>query len=124
MTCTLLVLLSALLAKGRTTGREAAVRMLVAGGIMLAELGLGRDLRAVTDTRDRRPLLVTWLVVDRLADRRWWTPVIVVVLLAWALVADPLVLWAGVVPLAVACAARAYHRLAVERGPWRRPGPT
>ena len=63
------------------------------------------------------PLLVTWLVVDRLADRRWWKPVIVVALLAWALVADPLVLWAGVVPLAVACAARAYHQLAVERRP-------
>ena len=42
MTCTLLVLLSALLAKGRTTGREAVVRMLVAGGIMLApQLGPG-----------------------------------------------------------------------------------
>ncbi len=42
MTCTLLVLLSALLAKGRATGREAIVRMLVAGGIMLApQLGPG-----------------------------------------------------------------------------------
>jgi hypothetical protein len=40
-----------------------------------------------------------------------------VVLLAWALVADPLVLWAGLVPLAVACAARACHQLAVDRRP-------
>ena len=36
MTYTLLVLLAAVLAKGRTTGSEAAIRMLVAGGIMLA----------------------------------------------------------------------------------------
>ncbi len=120
MTCTLLVLLSALLAKGRTTGREAVVRMLVAGGIMLApQLGPGTAIFMLSPDHAGTavPLLVTWLVVDRLADRRWWTPVIVVVLLAWALVADPLVLWAGVVPLAVACAARAYHQLAVERRP-------
>lgn len=120
MTCTLLVLLSALLAKGRTTGREAVVRMLVAGGIMLApQLGPGTAIFMLSPDHAGTavPLLVTWLVVDRQADRRWWTPVIVVVLLAWALVADPLVLWAGVVPLAVAGAARACHQLTVERRP-------
>ncbi|MBV9795856.1 MAG: hypothetical protein JO016_18170 [Actinobacteria bacterium] len=120
MTCTLLVLLSALLAKGRTTGREAVVRMLVAGGIMLApQLGPGTAIFMLSPDHAGTavPLLVTWLVVDRLAGRRWWTPVIVVVLLAWALVADPLVLWAGVLPLAVAGAARAGHQLAVERRP-------
>src|SRR6266566_3438437 len=36
MSYTLLVLLAALLAKGRATGREAAARMLLAGGIMVA----------------------------------------------------------------------------------------
>jgi hypothetical protein len=120
MTCTLLVLLAALLAKGRATGREAVVRMLVAGGIMLApQLGPGTAIFMLSPDHAGTavPLLVTWLVVDRLADRRWWTPVIVVVLLAWALVADPLVLWAGVVPLAVAGVARAGHQLAVERRP-------
>ena len=41
MTYTLLVLIAAALAKGTATGREAAVRMLIAGGIMLApELGV------------------------------------------------------------------------------------
>jgi hypothetical protein len=120
MTGTLLVLLAALLAKGRATGREAVVRMLVAGGIMLApQLGPGTAIFMLSPDHAGTavPLLVTWLVVDRLADRRWWTPVIVVVLLAWALVADPLVLWAGLVPLAVACAARACHQLAVDRRP-------
>jgi len=103
MTGTLLVLLAALLAMGRATGREAVVRMLVAGGIMLApQFGPGTAIFMLSPDHAGTavPLLVTWLVVDRLADRRWWTPVIVVVLLAWALVADPLVLWAGLVPLA------------------------
>ncbi len=120
MTCTLLVLLAALLAKGRTGGREAAVRMAVAGGIMLApQLGPGTAIFMLSPDHAgiAVPLLVTWLVVDRLADRLWWTPVIVAVLLTWALVADPLVLWAGVAPLFVACAARACRRLAVERQP-------
>jgi len=120
MTCTLLVLLSALLAKGRTTGREAVVRMLVAGGIMLApQLGPGTAIFMLSPDHAgiAVPLLVTWLVVDRLADRSWWAPVIVTVLLAWALVADTLVLWAGVAPLFVACTARAYRQLAVDRQP-------
>ena len=120
MTCTLIVLLSALLAKGRATGREAVVRMLVAGGIMLApQLGPGTAIFMLSPDHAGTavPLLVTWLVVDRLADRHWWTPVIVVVLLTWALVADPLALWAGVLPLVVACAVRACRQLAVERQP-------
>jgi hypothetical protein len=42
ITFTLLVLLAAMLAKGRTRGREAAVRMGIAAGIMLApQLGSG-----------------------------------------------------------------------------------
>ncbi len=120
MTCTLLVLLSALLAKGRTTGREAVVRMLVAGGIMLApQLGPGTAMLMLSPDHAgiAVPLLVTWLVVDRLADRSRWAPVIVAVLLTWALVADPLVLWAGVAPLFVACAARAYRQLVADRQP-------
>src|SRR5713101_484800 len=36
LTYTLLVLLAAVLAKGRATGRQAAARMLLAGGIMVA----------------------------------------------------------------------------------------
>jgi hypothetical protein len=120
MTCTLLVLLSALLAKGRATGREAAVRMLVAGGIMLApQLGPGTAIFILSPDHAgiAVPLLVTWLAVDRLADRKWWAPVLVATLLTWALVADPLVLWAGVVPIFVACAARAYRQLVVDRQP-------
>jgi len=118
MTCTLLVLLSALLAKGRTTGREAVVRMLVAGGILVApQLGPGTAMFMLSPDHAgiAVPLLVIWLVVDRLADRSWWAPALVAVLLTWALVADPLVLWAGVAPLFVACAARAYRQLVVDR---------
>lgn len=117
MTCTLLVLLSAVLAKGQATGREAVVRMLVAGGIMLApQLGHGTEifLESPDHAGTAVPLLVTWLAIDRLAERRWLMPVTVAVLLTWTLVADPLALWAGAVPLFVVGAARAYRKLAVD----------
>jgi hypothetical protein len=53
------------------------------------------------------PLMLTWLVVDWGASRpRWFVPVIVGLLLTWALVADSLVLVVGIVPLAAVCALR------------------
>jgi hypothetical protein len=81
------------------------------------------------------PLMLTWLVIDKatarpclpggstalsssggapsprtpLADppaRTWFIPVIVGLLLTWVLVADPLVLVVGIVPLAAVCAVR------------------
>jgi hypothetical protein len=45
------------------------------------------------------PLLLTWLLLDR-ARPRWWVPVLAAVLLAWVLVADPIVEIAGLAPLA------------------------
>jgi hypothetical protein len=55
------------------------------------------------------PMLVIWLILDR-ARPRWWVPVLVAVLLAWVQVADPLVLYEGVIPLVVVCAIRVYRR--------------
>src|ERR1700735_4575001 len=91
---TLVVLLAALVARGRASGREAAVRMLIAATIMLApSLGLGTSvlLSSPDHIGTQVPLLVTWLVLDR-APRRWYAPVAVGLLLAWAQVADALVL--------------------------------
>src|SRR5579862_9154295 len=57
------------------------------------------------------PLMLTWLVIDfggrdAAARLRSWTPIAVGLLLTWVLVADPLVLVIGIVPLIVVCAVR------------------
>jgi hypothetical protein len=112
MSYTLLVLGAALLARGQAAGREGAVRMLVAGGIMLApSLGTATTtlLSSADHTGTQVPLLVIWLILDR-ARPRWWVPVLVAVLLAWVQVGDPLVLYEGVVPLVLVCAIRMYRR--------------
>jgi hypothetical protein len=109
MTYTLAVLLAALVAKGNATGRQALLRVAVAAGIMLApQLGEGTNvlLSSPDHIGTSVPLLLTWLVLDR-GGRRWQVPVITSVLLAWAEVADSIVLVAGIIPLALVCAARA-----------------
>ena len=115
MSYTLVVLGAAVLARGRASGREGVVRMLVAAGIMLApSLGTGSAtlLSNPNHTGTQVPLLVIWLILDR-ARPRWWVPVVVSVLLTWVQVGDPLVLYEGVAPLVIVCAIRAYRR----RGP-------
>ena len=47
--------------------------------------------------------------------RAWLVPVVVGLLLTWALVADPLVLVVGVVPLVAVCAVRAARELSLAR---------
>ena len=120
MTYTLLVLGAALLARGHATGRDGAVRMLVAAGIMLApSLGTGTAtlLSSSDHTGTQVPMLVIWLILDRVRPR-WWVPVLVSVLLAWVQVADPLVLYEGVIPLVVVGAIRAYRRRGPLRDSW------
>ena len=120
MSYTLLVLGAALLATGQAAGREGAVRMLIAGGIMLApSLGIGsHTLLSNSDhTGTQVLLLVIWLILDR-ARPRWWVPVLVSVLLAWVQVGDPLALYEGVVPLVIVCAIRAYRRRGSLRENW------
>jgi hypothetical protein len=117
---TLVVLLAALLAKGKATGRPALARMLVAGGIMLApELG-GRGVNILLLSPDHIgtevPLLVIWLVIDR-ARRRWWVPVVAGLALAVVQVADRIAVTVAVAPLVVACGVRAC------RAVWQRSEP-
>jgi hypothetical protein len=116
----LLVPLAAVLAKGRATGREGLVRMLIAGGILLAPQpgpGVFIVLFQPDHFGTQVPLLLTWLVLDR-GPRRWYLPVIIGVLLAWIGIADEIVALVGVVPLVVVCGVRA---LRIWRGsmPWR-----
>jgi len=109
ITYTLLVLLAGLLAKGRATGREAAVRVMIAAGIMLApQLGSASYtlLLSPDHVGTGVPLLLLWLVIDR-AQPRWYVPVTAGVLLVWVQVADSLALIIGAAPLVIACAVRA-----------------
>ena len=113
MTYTLLVLLTALLAKGDATGREGLARSLLAAGIVLApQLSATSTLLQAPDhTGTAVPLLAVWLLIDR-ARPHWLVPVAVCVLLAWIMTADTIVLLTGIVPLVVAAAARAGRALA------------
>ncbi|MGI9008377.1 MAG: hypothetical protein ACR2FU_19645 [Streptosporangiaceae bacterium] len=117
MTYTLLVLLAALLAKGRATGRAAIVRCLLAAGIMAApQAGLGVYvlMGSPDHTGSAVPVLAAFLLLDR-APRRWYTATAAGLILAWALVADGIVLYTGVLPVIAVAATRFYT------GRFRRP---
>jgi len=108
ITYTLLVLLVAYVARGHAGGAEAVVRALVAAGIMLAPEPGAATWVLLSDpdhVGTGVPLLLLLLLLDR-ARGRWWAPVAVFVLLAWASVGDPLVEVIGALPLAAICLAR------------------
>jgi hypothetical protein len=116
---TAVVLLSALLAKGKARGWEGVVRALLAAGIMLAP-SLVYGTRVLMQGPDHMgtmiPLLVMLLVLDR-APERWWVPVIVGVLLTWAQVNDPLAEFAAAAAIGVACGVRACAEIARRQRP-------
>jgi hypothetical protein len=119
MTYTLATLLAALLAKGNSTGRQALVRVLIAVGIMLTPQlvsGVNILLSSPDHIGTSVPVMVVWLILDH-ARARWYIPVIAGAFLGWAVVADMLVLYIGVLPLALVCAIRVYRAVAVEREP-------
>jgi hypothetical protein len=125
MTYTLVVLLAVLLARGRVSRREAGPRMLLTACLMFApQLGVGVFvlLLSLGHIGTAVPLLLTWLVIDR-CPARWYLPVIVGLLLTWVLVADPLVLLVGVLPLVAVCAVRVARGLSLaQRQDGREPG--
>src|SRR5260370_20479553 len=130
LTYTLLVLLAALLARGRAGGREGIVRALLAAGVMLSP-GIFRGTNALLAHPDHigtgvRILLIL-LVVDRAEEakvwtRRWHVPASVCLMLTWVQIADPLATYAAAAPLALVSGARATAAITRRRGPrqeWR-----
>ena len=118
MTYTLVVVLAVLLARGGFTSRAAVIRLLIAAGIILApQLGPGVTALILTigHIGTAVPVLLIWLLLDR-APARWWVPVLTGLGLAWALIADQLVLVVAVVPLALVCALRVLEAAVRERG--------
>jgi hypothetical protein len=101
MTYVLLMIFAALVAKGDATGRAAVIRVLVPVCILLGpQLGVGTYVLLLNPAHVGTgvPVLLTWLVIDRLAPR-WWVPVVVAILLTWGEIADPLVTYIAAAPL-------------------------
>jgi hypothetical protein len=73
-------------------------------GVFVADFSVGHIGTSV-------PVMVTWLILDR-APRRWWLPAVVALLLAWAEIADPLVLVVAIMPLLAVCLVRVATALA------------
>jgi hypothetical protein len=120
LTYTILVLLAGLVAKGRATGREAVVRVLIAAGIMLAPApGFGSSTLLLSPDHfgSTVPVLLAWLVVDQ-CPPRWWVPAAAGAILAWGVLADPLVQVTGVAPMVVVCGIRASQRARAGRAWW------
>jgi hypothetical protein len=128
MTYALLVVLAAILAKGKSTGRESLIRVLITVGVMVAppfgQILVSRAystawvlLSAPDHTGTQVPLVLIWLMIDRLRPSplmpRWWVPVAVAVLLTWVEIADSTAIYEGALPIVLVCLVRMYRR----RGP-------
>lgn len=117
LTYTLLVLVTALVAKGPARGREGIARALLAGGIMVApEFGGGTNtlLGSPDHTGTGVPVMAILLLIDRVKPR-WYVPPAVCVLLAWVIMADSLAIIVAAAPIAAVCIVRAAFRLARRR---------
>src|SRR4051794_33655843 len=127
LTYTLLVLLAAMLAKGRVRGRDGVVRALLAAGIMLSP-GILRGTNALLGAPDHTgtgvPILLVLLLLDRAEGwrRRWQVPGAACLMLTWVQIADPLATFAAAAPLVLVGAVRttaALTRMHGEREGWR-----
>jgi hypothetical protein len=120
LTYTLVLLFAALLAKGTATGRAAVVRVLITLGIMIApQLLSGVEIFVSSPDHigTSVPVLAAFLVLDR-GPRRPWVAVVASALLGWAAIADTLVLFIGVLPVALVGYLRAFRPVWTERA-WR-----
>src|SRR5580692_962503 len=128
VTYTLLVLLAALLAKGRAKGRQGLTRALLAAGILLApELDHGIHLLISQPDHlgTQVPLLVTFIVLDRAttpdaspAWRRWYLPVAVGVMLTWVIISDRVAVFDAAAPLVAVCGLRALWAILHDHQRW------
>jgi hypothetical protein len=120
VTYTAVIAIAMLLAKGRTRGPQAIMRMALVLAIMLAPqpgVGVFVLVFSVGHIGTSAPVMLTWLVLDRFGltkrdgtpptlRQRWYIPLIIAVLIGWALMADPLVLVIAIYPMLAVCLAR------------------
>ena len=117
----IVLLLAALLARGRARGREGIVRALLTAGIMLAPSTLYGSrvlLQGPDHVGTQIAVLATFLVIDRAAER-WWVPVVVGVLLTVAQVNDVQATFSAAAAVAAACGVRACAEVARRQRPPR-----
>jgi hypothetical protein len=116
-TYTVMIALAAVLAKGRATGTAGLLRAVIPVGIMLAP-GPGFSAATLLSSPDHTgtqvPLLLLWLAIDRLGDRRY-LPWLAGALLTWVEVADQMAIYVGALPVIVVSAIRICQR----RESWR-----
>jgi hypothetical protein len=117
---TLLVAGAAFLAWGRAGGREGLVRALLAAGIMLAPSAAAATwlLNDPDHAATALWVLLALVIIDR-CGQRWYVPVLVGALLAWAAVGDPLIEVIGAAPVALVCLIRVGQGLVQRREPLR-----
>jgi hypothetical protein len=116
---TLLVLLAAFVARGRGRGGAGMVGALIAAGVILAPQPTGPTqvlLGSPDHVGTGVPVLLLLLLLDW-ARPRWYIPVCAGVLVAWAIVGDPLVEVVGALPLFLACLIRAARVVWSRRAP-------
>jgi hypothetical protein len=120
LTYALLVLLAARLAKGSATGAAGLVRVAIAAGIMLApqQSSIYVLMLEPDHLGSAVPVLLLLLLADR-AGRKWYVPPLVGLLLAWALVADQVILVTAAWPVLIVAVVRAYHLVIRQRRPIR-----
>jgi hypothetical protein len=143
VTYTLLVLLAALLAKGRAKGREGLTRALIAAGILLApELDHGIHLLISQPDHlgTQVPLLVTFIVLDRALSSPGgrtppeapssrgdypsprsplgYLPVVVAVMLTWVIISDRVAVFDAAAPLVAVCGLRALWAIFHDHQRW------
>ena len=120
VTYTAVIATAMLLAKGRAHGPQAIMRMALVLAIMLAPqpgVGVFVLVFSVGHIGTAAPVMLTWLVLDRFGltkrdgstptlRERWYIPLIIAALIAWALMADPLVLIIAIYPMVAVCLAR------------------
>jgi hypothetical protein len=105
MTYTLILFLTAFLAKGESTGRAAFLRIGIAAAILLLPMPGAGYLVAFGGPNHLGtsvPLLVLWLTLD-CGRARPWLPFAVSLILIWGQIGDPLVLFIGVLPVVAVC---------------------
>ena len=120
VTYTAVIAIAMILAKGRAHGPQAIMRMALVLAIMLAPqpgVGVFVLVFSVGHIGTAAPVMLAWLVLDRFGltrrdgttptlRQRWYIPLIITVLIAWALMADPLVLIIAIYPMLAVCLVR------------------
>jgi hypothetical protein len=120
VTYTLVVVLSAAVARGRSRGQEGFLRALIGAALVIAPEGgvTSYMLFYPSHIATAVPILISMLILDRPRPSRY-LPLIALALLTWMLVADQLVIVAVAAPVTVTAAVRTAESALGRGSRWR-----